>query len=213
MVANGDVAPFVGHNAIIRWQSMQDVSYYDEDCVVKFWSESSVSEDFDMSLRLQFKDWTVRFATYTGEGFKEGVSLTIYDELTRWEKYAYGCSELVFHPLKDWPRKGPFTKTIRDFIWSNTPVASKLSTLGYVGSYYAIGSSWIFSLVNFFLVGWANGLIDNWYLQSFDVFIGLLFIFSGVCNVSLAMLRYRAGSKNLIRGCKCSLEITCQDLV
>lgn len=27
--------------------------------------------------------------------FKEGVSLTVFDELLRWEKYAYGCSELV----------------------------------------------------------------------------------------------------------------------
>jgi len=28
----------------------------------------------------------VRLATYHGGGFKEGVSLTIYDELSRWEK-------------------------------------------------------------------------------------------------------------------------------
>lgn len=27
--------------------------------------------------------------------FKEGVSLTAFDELLRWEKYSYGCSELV----------------------------------------------------------------------------------------------------------------------
>lgn len=42
---------------------------------------------------------TVRLATYHNGGFKEGVSLTLYDELTRWEKYAYGCNELVFNPL------------------------------------------------------------------------------------------------------------------
>ncbi|RDI75581.1 hypothetical protein Vi05172_g13734 [Venturia inaequalis] len=29
----------------------------------------------------------------------EGVSLTIYDELARWEKYVYGCNELGFNPL------------------------------------------------------------------------------------------------------------------
>ena len=206
MVSNGDVAPFVGHNAIIRWQAMQDIAYYDEDLVVKFWSESSVSEDFDMSLRLQYENWTIRFASYTGEGFKEGVSLTIYDEITRWEKYAYGCSELVFHPLKDWPRKGPFTKVIRQFLTSKTPLASKFSTIGYIGSYYAIGASWIFSLVNYFLVGWASGEIDNWYLQSFDVFIGLLFIFSFVCNISLALLRYRTETKGLLKGCKLNLD-------
>jgi hypothetical protein len=36
----------------------------------------------------------------TGEGFKEGVSLTVYDELNRWEKYAYGCNELLFHSFR-----------------------------------------------------------------------------------------------------------------
>ena len=203
MVSNGDVGPFVGHNAMLRWQAMQDVAFYDEDKVIKFWSESSVSEDFDMSLRLQLEDWIVRFASYTGEGFKEGVSLTIYDEITRWEKYAYGCSEIVFHPFKEWPRKGPFTKVIRHFITSKTPIAAKLSMIGYIASYYAIGSAWIFSLVNYFLVGWADTLIDRWYLPSFNVFIGLLFIFSFVCNISLALLRYRTGSKNnLVELCK-----------
>jgi hypothetical protein len=86
-VANGDVAPFVGHNAMLRWSALQEVSY---DCELdyheKFWSESTVSEDFDMSLRLQCEGYTVRLAAYKGDGFKEGVSLTVYDELNRWEK-------------------------------------------------------------------------------------------------------------------------------
>jgi len=199
MVSNGDVGPFVGHNAMLRWTSMQDVAYFDEDEVIKFWSESSVSEDFDMSLRLQRQNWTIRFATYTGEGFKEGVSLTIYDEITRWEKYAYGCSELVFNPLKDWLRKGPFTPLIRRFVTSKTPIASKLSTIGYIASYYAIGSAWIFSLVNYFLIGWADTLIDKWYLPSFNVFIGLVFVFSFLSNICLAWLRYRTSARtNLV---------------
>jgi len=51
-VANGDVSPFVGHNAILCWSALQQVSYEDEDGYEKFWSESHVSEDFDMFLRL-----------------------------------------------------------------------------------------------------------------------------------------------------------------
>lgn len=86
-VANGDVAPFVGHNAILRWSAIQQVSYVDEDGYEKFWSESHVSEDFDMSLRLQCDGYIIRLAAWAGEGFKEGVSLTVYDELARWEKY------------------------------------------------------------------------------------------------------------------------------
>jgi hypothetical protein len=86
-VANGDVAPFVGHNAMLRWNALQGVSYECEvDFHEKFWSESTVSEDFDMSLRLQCEGYTVRLAAYKGDGFKEGVSLTVYDELNRWEK-------------------------------------------------------------------------------------------------------------------------------
>lgn len=51
--ANGDVAPFVGHNAFLRWSAIQDASFVDVDGLTKAWSESNVSEDFDMALRLQ----------------------------------------------------------------------------------------------------------------------------------------------------------------
>lgn len=59
----------------------------------KFWSESNVSEDFDMALRLLGRGYDIRWATYSKGGFKEGVSLTVDDELNRWQKYAYGCNE------------------------------------------------------------------------------------------------------------------------
>lgn len=52
--ANGEVAPFVGHNAFLRWSAIQDAAFIDEaDGLEKMWSESNVSEDFDMALRLQ----------------------------------------------------------------------------------------------------------------------------------------------------------------
>lgn len=52
-VANGDVAPFVGHNAIMRWSAVQEIAYEcPDDAREKYWSEATVSEDFDMSLRL-----------------------------------------------------------------------------------------------------------------------------------------------------------------
>lgn len=54
------------------------------------WSEANVSEDFDLALRLLLKGYTLRWATYSQGGFKEGVSLTVVDELARWQKYAYG---------------------------------------------------------------------------------------------------------------------------
>jgi hypothetical protein len=95
-VANGDVAPFVGHNAVLRWNALQEVAY---DCPLddreKYWSEETVSEDFDMALRLQAAGYLVRFATYKGREYKEGVSLTVYDELARWEKYGLPSFDML----------------------------------------------------------------------------------------------------------------------
>jgi hypothetical protein len=53
--ANGEVAPFVGHNAFLRWSALQDAAFNDpsDNNSKKIWSETNVSEDFDMALRLQ----------------------------------------------------------------------------------------------------------------------------------------------------------------
>jgi hypothetical protein len=99
-VAGGDVAPFVGHNAILRWTAIQRIGFKGvEDEYEKFWSEKTVSEDFDMSLRLQADRYIIRLAGYKGDGFKEGVSLTVYDELARWEKYVVIQSTLILQVL------------------------------------------------------------------------------------------------------------------
>ena len=197
-VANGDVAPFVGHNAILRWAAVQEIAY---DCPLdgreKYWSEATVSEDFDMALRLQTFGYLVRLATYTGDGFKEGVSLTVYDELARWEKYAYGCNELIFHPVKQWLTKGPITPLFHNFLFSNMPFPSKITILAYIGTYYALGSSWILTLMNYFVVGWFNGWFDHYYLDSFKIFFAIIIVFTALGNVSLAALRYRSGEHSL----------------
>lgn len=197
-VANGDVAPFVGHNAILRWSAIQDIAYGGEDgSPEKYWSEVTVSEDFDMALRLQAAGYVLRYAAYTGDGFKEGVSLTVYDELARWEKYAYGCSELVFHPFRYWPTRGPFTKLFRNFIASPMPLASKITIMAYIGTYYAIASAWMLTLLNYFVLGWLNGYYDHYYIDSFQIFLSIIVVFNCLGNVSLAVIRYRLGTHNL----------------
>jgi hypothetical protein len=80
-------------------------------------------------------------ATYHNGGFKEGVSLTVYDELARWEKYAYGWNELVFHPFRYWFTRGPITPLFRKFLWSNIKVTSKMTIISYIFTYYAIASA------------------------------------------------------------------------
>ncbi|KAK4186324.1 putative glycosyltransferase [Podospora australis] len=197
-VSNGDVAPFVGHNAILRWSAIQQVSYEDEDGYEKFWSESHVSEDFDMSLRLQCSGYIIRLAAWAGEGFKEGVSLTVYDELARWEKYAYGCNELLFHPIRMWIWKGPFTPLFRRFLFSNIRFTSKITVISYIGTYYAIGAAWIMTSVNYFLMGWFNGYLDKYYVDSWQVWFSIIIVFNGLGNVALAVMRYRVGERNIL---------------
>jgi hypothetical protein len=198
-VANGDVAPFVGHNAILRWSAVQEVAYdCKDDTREKYWSEATVSEDFDMALRLQTSGYHLRLAAYTGDGFKEGVSLTVYDELARWEKYAYGCNELIFHPVKDWLFKGPITPLFRRFFVSGMPLPSKLAILAYIGTYYALGSAWLLTLVNYFAVGWFNGLLDHYYVDSFKIYFSILLVFTAFGNVALAILRYRLKERTLL---------------
>lgn len=197
-VASGDVAPFVGHNAILRWSAMQEVAFIDEDGNERFWSEAHVSEDFDMALRLQVEGYIVRMASWSGDGFKEGVSLTIYDELTRWEKYAYGCNELVFHPVKDWWRRGPITPLFRRFVASRMPLSSKLNITSYIGTYYAIGSAWIYTLANYVAVGLYNGYLDKWYVESWKIWLSIIVVFSLAGNLALAIQRYRLGEKAFI---------------
>ncbi|CAD0058106.1 unnamed protein product, partial [Aureobasidium pullulans] len=164
-IASGNVAPF---------SAVQDIAY---DCLddsrEKYWSESTVLEDFDIALRLQSLGYLVRFASYTRDGFKEGVSLT--------EKYAYGCSELIFHPFRYWLTRGPFTKLFRTFVMSGMLLPSKLTILSYIGTYYAIGSAWLFTLINYFIV-----------------YLSIIVVFTALGNVSLAILRYRIGEQSLV---------------
>ncbi|KAK0664079.1 hypothetical protein DIS24_g683 [Lasiodiplodia hormozganensis] len=193
-VGNGDCAPFVGHNTFIRWKAIQSISWFDEeDQMTKFWSDSHVSEDFDVSLRLQMNNFLVRLATYHSGGFKEGVSLTVYDELARWEKYAYGCNELVFHPLIRWPTHGPLTPLFRRFLCSNIKITSKVTILAYIGTYYAIASAIPLTLANYLLVGWSGADVDQFYLTSWEIFVGMAFVFNVLSPLGYAMLRHRLG--------------------
>lgn len=198
-VACGDISPFVGHNSLLRWSAMQEVAFYDEsDGLEKFWSEAHVSEDFDMALRLQTTGYIVRMASYHGNDFREGVSLTVYDELARWEKYAYGCNELVFHPLKYWPTKGPLTPLFLKFIFSNMPVGSKMTILSYMGTYYAIAYNALGSLMNYLVYGMQNGHLDHYYIDSFRVYFAIVVVFIAAGNVSLAVMRYRVEKATLL---------------
>ncbi|KAI0357210.1 hypothetical protein OH77DRAFT_142459 [Trametes cingulata] len=195
--ANGEVAPFVGHNAFLRWSALQDAAFIDEaDGKKKIWSESNVSEDFDMALRLQLKGYIIRWATYSEGGFKEGVSLTCDDELNRWQKYSYGCNELIFNPLIHWWRLGPINKQLRTFIWSSAPVHYKISMMSYMFSYYGLAASALLSVLNYLLLGW-NLKVDGFYEHSFEIWLACTVVFPGAGNLGFTLLEYRLGQRNI----------------
>jgi len=67
--------------------------------------------------------------------------------------------------------------------------------MSYIGTYYAIGSGWILTVLNYFLVGWFNGYYDHYYLDSWKVMVALVGIFTIAGNLSLAIFRYRISEK------------------
>ncbi|EPS98172.1 hypothetical protein FOMPIDRAFT_1024747 [Fomitopsis schrenkii] len=197
--ANGEVAPFVGHNAFLRWRAVQDAAFIDPaDGEEKMWSESNVSEDFDMAMRLQKRGFIIRWATYSLGGFKEGVSLTCDDELNRWQKYAYGCNELLFNPIVQWWRKGPISKEIHSFLWSSAPLHYKFSMMAYMFSYYGIACSITIGVINYILLGFQLP-VDGFYMHSFEIWLATTVVFIGSGNVGFTLLQYRLGAEPLIK--------------
>lgn len=196
--ANGEVAPFVGHNAFLRWSAIQDAAFIDPaDGCQKMWSESNVSEDFDMALRLQLKGYSIRWSTYSRGGFKEGVSLTVDDELNRWQKYSYGCNELIFNPLIDWWRLGPITKQLRVFLWSGAPVHYKITMMSYMFSYYGIAASAVLSILNYIILGFALQP-DGFYMKSFEIWLACTVVFPGAGNLGFTLMEYRLGHRSIL---------------
>jgi cellulose synthase/poly-beta-1,6-N-acetylglucosamine synthase-like glycosyltransferase len=195
--ANGEVAAFVGHNAFLRWSAVQEIAFTDPvDGVKKIWSDSNVSEDFDMALRLQLQGYIIRWATYSEGKFKEGVSLTPDDELNRWEKYSYGVAEMMFNPFMRWWRTGPVNKQLRTFLWSPAPNHYKISMLAYMFSYFGIAGGFMLTVLNFFLLGWGTD-IDGFYMHSFEIWLACLVVFPGAGSFAFAMLEYRLGQRGL----------------
>ena len=126
---------------------------------------------------------------------------TVYDELARWEKYAYGCNELVFHPIKYWLTRGPITPLFRRFMFSNIKVTSKITIVAYIGTYYAIASAIPLTLANYLIVGWFGDQVDQFYITSWRIFVGMAVVFNILSPLAYAMLRHRLGQKTFFAAC------------
>lgn len=191
----GDNSPMVGHNVILRTAAMQELA--NSEGLV--WSESHVSEDFDMAMRLQNAGFHGRYATYCGIGFQEGVSLNFHDEITRFEKYAFGCSELVLNPFSEWRSKGVLAKTICEYMASSTPWYTKCNVLGYVCTYFSLGFALPATFINFAVAGWAPINIAKDMVNSVSIILSCLVVFAGMANVSVAVMKAKLGKMGFFR--------------
>jgi hypothetical protein len=59
-----------------------------------------------------------------------------------------------------------------------------------------------FDSANYFLIGWYNGYLGHYYLDSFKVYFSLIIVFSALGNIALAILRYRLCEKSLLGASK-----------
>lgn len=146
------------------------------------------------------------------------MSLTVDDELNRWQKYAYGmcdkillcwvvflsnsypgCNELIFNPVIHWWHMGPITKQLRNFLWSSAPIHYKISMLSYMFSYYGIAASSLLALLNYLLLGLALD-VDGYYMHSFEIFLACTVVFPGAGNMAYTLLEYRLGQRDIFSG-------------
>ena len=195
-ISNGGVAPFVGHNAFLRWRALQEASFIDEDGIRSVWSSAHVSEDFDQALRLLQKGYIVRWATYSQNEFLEGVSLTPDDEVNRWQKYAFGCSELILNTFSKWPTRGPLSKNFRTFLGSKCTTAYKFDACSYIFSYWALATAVPLNIGLFFAQGFWGDKLDPVFLPPWNTLLSIIIVFIGGGNVALIISQARSGRRS-----------------
>lgn len=167
----------------------------------EYWSESHVSEDFELMIHLYSLGFNGRYVNYDGCEFQEGITRTFDEEAGRHRKFALGAHELVFHPIQDMLSHGIFTPVFRTFLTCDIPSYYKIFLTAYLCS-YASGGTYIIV----FTVSAILRILDNeGKVDSISVFnpagiIILNFIvyyFLGYLTFLIAMLRMNAINNKL----------------
>lgn len=135
----------------------------------------------------QVKGYHGRYVTYTGNGFQEGVSLTVHDEIIRFQKYSFGAAEMMFNPLTKW-YKGPISSLYWNYLLSKSPWWSKITVTSYMGSYFAISSAWWLGVLHYFMFAWSDYWRDE-VVTAVDVMATVIIVFSIVAPLGTALLR------------------------
>ncbi|UZJ55683.1 hypothetical protein CBS101457_005003 [Exobasidium rhododendri] len=198
--ANGASAPLMGHNCFLRWTALQECQKkVDNQGERAIFSSKHVSEDYELALRLQMSGYCTRWATYSNQEFKEGVSLNPNDEKARWQKYAFGACEIVFNPFYKW-YKGPFSGLFWRYIWSSrVHTSAKAAAISYLSSYFAIAVSLPITIGMTAAQGLFWPTLDTAFKPVFDTWIAVIFVFNFAGALGLILCRSRCGHQSFLR--------------
>jgi hypothetical protein len=190
--ALGDCCPLVGHNAFIRWK---DLNTYAVNS--KYWSEDTVSEDFEFFIRLANNNKFGRYITYTGTSFQEGISLTYIDEIIKMKKFTFGACEMCFNPIKTWFKKGIVSKTLVSFLSSKyIRWYQKVNTCVYLSTYFALAAAFYYVIAEGICSIVYPEFYNNFMIRSFDVMLTCVFIFGITSIVGEIVLQWRLNALN-----------------
>lgn len=195
--ANGAMAPLMGHNVFLRWTALQEVQgKIDDQNECSIFSSKHVSEDYELAMRLQMAGYCIRWATYSNQEFREGVSLNPDDEKARWQKYAFGACEIVFNPLYKW-FLGPISPLMWKFLFSKkVKSSSKSMAMSYLSSYFAIAVSLPITIAMTVAQGLFWPTLDTTFKPVFDTWIAVIFVFNIAGSIGLVFCRSRSGHKS-----------------
>jgi hypothetical protein len=107
--------------------------------ITEFWSESHVSEDFELMIHLYNLGFNGRYIAYPDCEFQEGITRTFDEEAGRHRKFALGAHELMFRPFNSWLGQGVFSPLFRTFLVSDIPSYYKVFLTSYLFSYTSGG--------------------------------------------------------------------------
>ena len=139
----GGMVPIVGHNVYVK-----------TDSLIKNggWAENRVSEDFSFAIN-QVAEKGVgagKYVEYPDMLFQEAVSSTINQEMSKYQRYAFGVLEMMFNNPNEWFKKGVFNKEFRNFMTSpNISFGVKASLLSWFITVISFGIIFFHTLVSF----------------------------------------------------------------
>lgn len=195
--SNGFPAPLVGHNVLLRWSALQSVEKllngygYTNYNTWSVWDETRVSEDFVMSIYLQYLGYYGKYVFYDC-GFKEGVSLNIIDEITKLKKYIYGINEIMFYPCNQWLSHGIFSHLYVNFLLSDKiTFSTKYALLAYMGSYYSLALSPFVTIWYYFLKFFKLYNSNLFLMNSLDTIYSCAFVFFGMSILTNILIKLK----------------------